>query len=162
MNSLLGTFHVNVGLLVAQVINFAIVFVVLYYFVIRPIMKVMKDRSKTIEKSLDDAKNVEKKLDEAEKKYNEILIQAKKESSEIVKLASERAEKEAQKREQQAREKIGKIVCQEKDIIRQEKENILKEIKLETSDLVVASLESILKQKINSSEDIALIKKTLK
>ncbi len=61
MDSLVETFHLDVKLLIAQVINFAIVFLVLYYFALKPLLNVMNDRSAKIEKSLEDAKEIEKK-----------------------------------------------------------------------------------------------------
>lgn len=162
MNSLIGTFHIDVRLLIAQMINFAIVFSVLYYFVIRPLMKVMKERGTTIEKSLEDAKNIEKKLEDAEVKYNDILIKAKKESVEIIQAAEDRSKKEAEQREKEVKEKIGKIIFQEKENIKHEKDIMFKELKSEVSDLVVESLGVVLGKKIDSNEDLQLIKKNIK
>ena len=50
MDTIIESFHVDFKLLIAQAINFLIVFLVLYYFVFKPLLKVMKERSEKIEK----------------------------------------------------------------------------------------------------------------
>ena len=78
MDSLIETFHIDTKLLLAQAINFAIVFAVLYFFALKPLMKAMGERTEKIEKSLDDAKKVEEKLAKTEEDYSKELSNAKK------------------------------------------------------------------------------------
>jgi F0F1-type ATP synthase membrane subunit b/b' len=52
MDSIISTFHVDLKLLIAQVINFGIIFFVLYKFAFKPIAKIMQERTNTIEKKL--------------------------------------------------------------------------------------------------------------
>ncbi|MFO7806922.1 MAG: ATP synthase F0 subunit B, partial [Candidatus Moraniibacteriota bacterium] len=77
MESLISNFHIDAGLLIAQVINFAIIFAALYFFALKPLLAVMKDRTKTIEKSLEDAKKAEENLAKAEEDYNKRIQDAK-------------------------------------------------------------------------------------
>ncbi|MDP2944107.1 MAG: ATP synthase F0 subunit B, partial [bacterium] len=81
MESLISTFHVDVRLLVAQLINFAIVFFVLYFFAFKPLVKVMADRSEKIDKSLKDADAIEKRLALTERERAEIIAAAKKQAN---------------------------------------------------------------------------------
>ena len=76
MEQIIETFHLDIKLLLAQAINFAIVFAVLYYFVIKPLTKVMAERSRKIEKSLEDAEKVEKRLEQTEEEYNKKILEA--------------------------------------------------------------------------------------
>ena len=66
MESIISTFHIDWKIIIAQVINFAIVFVVLYIFALKPLSKLMKERSEKIAKGIDDAKTNAKLLDEIE------------------------------------------------------------------------------------------------
>ena len=59
MESIIKTFHIDWKLMIAQIINFAIVVGIIWYFAIRPLIKKMTERTKTIEKSLEDAKKIE-------------------------------------------------------------------------------------------------------
>ena len=78
MDSLIQTFHIDAKLLAAQAINFAIVFAVLYFFALKPLVKVMQERTKKIEKSVKDAQEVDKRLARAEEDYNIKISEAKK------------------------------------------------------------------------------------
>ena len=162
MGSLVETFHIDIKLLIAQAINFAIVFGVLYFFVLKPLMKVMGDRTKTIEKGLDDAKKIEKNLAKAEEDYKGKINEAKKEASGILTKAMEAAESRKKETVNKAKEEIGQVINQEKAKIQAEKGAVLKEIKKEVADLVVASLEKILKEKIDHKKDKEIIRELVK
>ena len=162
MDTIIEAFHVDVKLLIAQAFNFAIVFAVLYYFVFKPLTKVMNDRSKKIEKSLEDAQKIDAKLIKTEEEYKKVIADARKEANDIIKKANEDAEKRKQDMVVKAREEIGQTINEEKAKIQVEKAVVLKELKKEVADLVVASLEKILGEKVDSKKDGEMIKKTMK
>jgi F-type H+-transporting ATPase subunit b len=55
MDALIGTFHIDLKMVIFQLLNFAIVFFVLYKFAIKPISKLMDERSQEIDTGLKDA-----------------------------------------------------------------------------------------------------------
>ena len=55
MDSLITTFHIDWKIIIAQAINFLIVFLVLYFFAIKPLKKLMAERVDKISKGLTDA-----------------------------------------------------------------------------------------------------------
>ena len=132
MNTILESFHVELGLFLAQIVNFAIVFSVLYYFVIRPIMKVMGERTQKIEDSLKHAKEVEEKLKKTEEDYDKKIAEAHKEATRII------------------------------NGIMQQKEKTMKELQSEVSGIVMGALEKVLEEKLNEKEDRKLIEKIVK
>ncbi len=162
MENLIETFHIDIKLLIAQVINFAIVFSVLYFFALKPLLKVMQDRTKKIEKSIDDAKKIEEKLSKTDEEYGKAISNAKKEANIIMEKANIMAEEKRQDLIKKAKNEIGQIINKEKEQMQAEKAKTLKEIKKETADLVVASLEKILEEKIDNKKDGELIKRMLK
>lgn len=162
MDSLIETFHIDARLLLAQVINFGIVFCVLYFFALKPLIKVMSDRTKKIEKSMDDAKKIEEKLANTEEEYSQTISRAKKEANDILeKVGVEAAKKEAEMIIK-AKEDIGQIIEQEKAKMQIEKAKTLKEIKRDVSDLVITSVEKVLEKNIDSIQEKAIIKKMIK
>ena len=162
MENLIETFHIDIKLLIAQVINFAIVFAVLYFFALKPLMKVMLERTKKIEKSVDDAKKIEEKLVRSEEEYNKQIAHAKKEANIILEKAGQQAEENKKQMIVKAKEEIGQIINQEKANMQAEKAKTLKEIKREVADLVVVSVEKVLEKKLDEKEDQALIKNIVK
>ena len=162
MENLIETFHIDIKLLIAQAINFAIVFSVLYFFALKPLLKVMRDRTKKIEKSIDDARAIEEKLNKTDEEYNKAISKAKKEANIIMEKANVASEEKRQDLIEKAKNEIGQIINKEKEQMQIEKARTLKEIKKETADLVVASLEKILEEKMDSKKDGELIKKIIK
>lgn len=161
MDSLIEVFHIDIKLLLAQMINFAIVFGVIYYFVLKPLMKVMGERTEKIEKSLEDAKEIERKMEETQKEYNLKITEAKKEANDILTKANETAEKKKIEIVEKAKGEIGILINKEKANMQVEKAATLKEIKKEVADLVVASLKKILEEKVDLKKDMEIIKKSI-
>lgn len=162
MDGLIDTFHIDIKLLIAQMVNFAIVFSVLYFFALKPLLKVMKERTETVEKSLDDAKKIEENLERTEEDYNKKLNIAKKEANEVLEKAKNMAEDKKSGMIKKAKEEIGQIIEGEKAKMQVEKEKTLKELKREVADLVVDSIEKILDEKIDTKKDKEIIKKTVR
>ncbi len=161
MESLIETFHIDIKLLIAQAVNFAVVFSIIYFFALKPLMRVMGERARTIEKSLNDAKKIEENLAKAEEDYKEKISEAKKEASAILVKAAETAEVKKKETVNKAKEEIGVIINQEKAKMQSEKAIVLKEIKKEVADLVVASLEKILKEKVDGKKDKEIIREVI-
>ena len=162
MDSLIETFHIDVKILISQIINFAIVFAVLYYFALKPLLKNMNERSKKIEKSLSDAERIEEALKKAEEERKEILSRAKKEAGVIVEQAAMHAEVKKNEMLERAKEEIGQVINKEKEKIRTEKEQVLKELKAEVTSLVIAVTEKVLGEKVDDKIDQNLIKKMVR
>lgn len=161
MDSLIETFHIDIKLLIAQTINFGIVIAVLYFFALKPLLQVMKDRTAKIEKSLEDAKNIEERLDITETEYKKSIAKAKKEANTILEKTQEQAEAKRVTMLNQAKEEIGAVISEEKIKIQQEKAKMLKEVKSELADLVIATTEKVLEKKIDEKQDKELIKKVV-
>ena len=162
MDSLIETFHIDWRLLIAQIFNFAIVFAVLYWFAFKPLAKVMAERTAKIEKGLLDAKKVEEKLSQTQAEFNKALALAKKQANVILEKAAVDADARKQEMIARAKEEIGQIINQEKQKMQTEKAVTLKEIKKEVADLVIATVEKVLGEKIDEKKDREIIKKIIK
>ena len=162
MESLISTFHIDAGLFVAQLINFAIVFSILYFFAFKPLVKVMVERSAKIDKSLKDADAIEKRLSLTAQEREDIIAAAKKEANLIVEEANKRGEEKRAEMIVKAKEEIGQVINAEKDKLIREKAETLKEIKKEVADLVILTVEKILSEKMTSEKDKEIIKKLVK
>jgi len=162
MENLIETFHIDWRIFIAQIINFTIVFLVLYWFAFKPLVKVMAERSGKIVKSLDEAKLIEEKLSQTKEEFNKTMAEAKKQAGAILEKAA--AEADAKKKETviRAKEEIGAIINQEKQKMQTEKAATLKEIKKEVADLVIAAVEKVLGEKMDEKKDREMIKKIIK
>lgn len=162
MDSLIETFHIDWHLLLAQIVNFAIVFAVLYWFAFKPLGKVMAERTAKIEKGLNDAKQIEEKLAEAKMEFDKAMAEAKKQANLVLEKAAVDADARKQEMIARAKEEIGQIINREKQAMQAEKAATLKEIKKEVADLVIAAVEKVLGEKIDAKKDGEMIKKMIK
>jgi ATP synthase F0 subunit b len=162
MDSLITTFHIDFKIIIAQLINFAIVFAVLYWFALKPLMKVMSNRTETIEKGLNDAKVSADKLSQAEKEYSAMVIKARQESQEILKAAKEDATQNREQILKEAKEEVAKVVTQGKNQLAQEKLTMIQEAKAEVISLVVEGVKKVLGDTVSKEIDASAFKKSLK
>lgn len=161
MEELVKTFHIEVGMLLAQFVNFAIVFFVLYKFAYGPVLKMLQERTKKIEQGLQDAQASQKKLAEISEKEALVLVEARKQSQAIIKKAEETAVVQAQEIVTIAKEQTQKMLATAQRQIEQEKAKILAEVKAEVASLVMLATEKIIDEKLDSTKDSELIKRVI-
>jgi len=162
MDSLIETFHINWQTLIGQMVNFGIVFVVLWFFALKPLMKVMQERTKKIEKSLADAKQIEENLLQSEEARVAKMMEAKKEAQKILEQASARAEKTKDEMIIKAKEEVGKVVIQGKEQLARDKEEIMKQAKAEIVNLSLLVAEKVLGRAVDKKADAKLAEEVLK
>ena len=83
---------INLGYLLVQILNFAIIFVVLRSWVYKPLLKMLAQRSENIAKGLEDARVAAEARANAEKEADKVISEAQAKASEIVREATQRAE----------------------------------------------------------------------
>ena len=71
---------INGSLLLAQIVNFAIVAGVLAYFVYRPLLRILDERRERIRKSMDDVVRIQHQVKELDELRQKRLIEADKEA----------------------------------------------------------------------------------
>lgn len=162
MGEVISTFHVDVKLLIAQAVNFAIVFVVLYYFGIRPLMKILTERSKKIDDSLKNAAKIEKELKLTESGREEVIRQARQEANALLTEVERKGEERKKEMMVKAKEEIEKIVSKTKEDLEIEKKIMLKHVKEEAGEMIVNAVEKVLGEKINDGIDKSYIEKVVK
>jgi F-type H+-transporting ATPase subunit b len=159
---LLTAFGLDYKILIAQLVNFGILFFVLWKFGYKPMFKLLDDRKKKIETGLEHAAQAEIKLKEISEEEKKVLTEAKKEAAKIIDEARGMAEESRKKNIEKTKEEIGQLINQEKENMRQEKAEILKSINKEVADLVMVAVEKVLAEKMDGKKDEELIEKAIK
>jgi F-type H+-transporting ATPase subunit b len=162
MEEIINTFHIDGKMILAQVINFAIVLFVFYKFGYQMLLQKMNERTEKIEKGLVDAKKATESLEQAEEKAEKELVKARKEAKDIVERARIQATEGGEKIIQEARKEANDAVEKAKSSIEAEKEKMLKEVKSEVGKLSVLMTEKILDQELDEKKKAELSEKALK
>lgn len=117
MESLVSIFHVDYKLLIAQIVNFAIVFSILYFLIFKPLVKTMADRNSTIEKGLKDADEAREKIQKVNLEAESIISEAKKEAFLILSGSQKAAEEKRVQIVEKAKDDIRSVIDEEKALI---------------------------------------------
>jgi len=134
MDQLLDAFGIDWKLLIAQMVNFGVLLVALWFFLYKPVMKTLDERAKKIAQGVEDAERATEKLAGADAEAAKVVATAdekatgivanartaaKEEASTIVKSAEERADRIAKDADARAKEAAAKALLEaDKEIAR--------------------------------------------
>jgi F-type H+-transporting ATPase subunit b len=161
MDSLLSTFHIDVSLLIAQAVNFALVFAALYFIAVKPLRKLVANRTEEITQGLTDAEENKKLLEDSKTEHKAMIVAAQKEAQTIVEAAKKTAREEAANMIAQARDMSAEVIASGKAELATERVKMLAEAKSELADMVVTATERVLEDMPIKGIDRALVDKAL-
>ena len=148
---------INLGYLLVQVFNFAILFVVLRAWVYQPIVKVLEQRRQKIAQGLEDARIAAEARANAEKEAQAIMAQAQKDAEQKLREAAERAEQvtkelraEAEKEASDARQAAAKEA-------EQARAQALGELRGQVAALAVAAAQKLIGEALDDKRQRALV-----
>lgn len=162
MEQIIETFHLDIKLLIAQFINFIVVFGILYALAVKPLTKLMAERSQKIEDGLKNAEEFDQKLLELDKKEEDVLNIARKEAQQIVQEAREQAELQRQVSLDKTKEDVQSLITKARIEVADIKDKMVSDIKKESLDFVVAVSEKVLGDVVDKKVDRKLIEGHLK
>lgn len=151
MESIISTFHIDLKIIIAQAVNFAVVFIVLYIFALKPLSKLMAERSEKISKGLDDAKTNAKLLQDTSAKYEEAITKAKAEANEIFQAGKKEAETKKAQMLEEAKVQVETMVKDGEKKLQAEKAKMVEEAKKELAALTISATEKILGGAVDKS-----------
>lgn len=140
----------NIWLILAQVINFWILFFIFKKFLWDKLVTLIKERKAEL-KDLEDVKErVKDKMDEASENAQEIIDDAKRKASDIEKNAENLAKQNKEKIINNANIEAKSIIAWAKDDIEKERQTMINSIKTKVVDLSLKLNEKLFeKEKVN-------------
>jgi len=158
MDSIIETFHIDWKVMIAQAFNFGVVFAVLYFFALKPLTKIMKERTEKIEKGIEDAKSNALILNNTKTEYEEALAKARQEADKIFQEGKKEAEAKKFQMLENAKGEVTIMIENGKKNLENEKIKMVKEATEEITTLSIKVAEKILNQKIDGNFDEKAIK----
>lgn len=155
--NLLTTFGLDWRMFVFQLINFIIVGLVLWFMILKPLVKKLAERQAMIDESLDNSKKTQDALARADEDYKEKMHQARLKAEAMLEAATTEAGKLSDELRAKAKQEIEMLVKQAKHNIQIEKEEMMAGLKQETANLIVMALEKLINEKLTADKDKKLI-----
>lgn len=125
----------NISIILAQFINFWIIFFIFYHFLGKTIVKTIEQRRQKIENIDNSDDLVKEKMDTAEAEAKALIEEAKIKASEIQNNASEISKKDTARKIKEAEEKAQAIIDSANRDIEKEKLGMLDSMKQKVLDL---------------------------
>lgn len=147
MEDFINTFHIDWKLMVAQIINFGLVFAIFYFLASKPLSKLVKDRTKEIETGLADAKENAIIAQKTKKEYEEVLAKARIEANKVFQDGKKEAEAKKVSMMEEAKNEVKVMVENGKKSLETEKAKMLEDVKKEIGILTTLAAEKILSSK---------------
>lgn len=158
----LASLGINTQLFVFQFINFAIVVGILWFLILKPLVKKMEERKKQVDESVDNAKAIATALQMSEKKYQEKIDEAKVAANRIIVKAHDESVIISKQIKEKAQKDIELLVFQAKKNIEIDKQEMKDELRKETVEMVVLAMEKLLEKKFSGKDNEKFISDILK
>lgn len=162
MDSFINTFHIDWKIIIAQGINFVIVLLVLYFLLVKPLKKLMRERSENIAGGLHDAVTNAELLKNTKKEYETIVAKARNEAHIIFQEGKKEAETKKVEMIENAKKEVDNMILNGKKVLLSEKAKIVEEAKQEIVSLVVKATEKLLESEPDEKFELNTIKKIKK
>ena len=149
-------FGIEPGPLLVQVISFAVLALVVWYFGFRPLMATVAERQKKIEDGLKFHDDMKAKLAQSEADYKAKMAQAAQDASAVLDAARKSARETVEKAAQDAIARAEETERRAAENIAREREKMLAELKGEVAALVVETTAKLLARELPAAEKTRL------
>lgn len=158
----IGALGLNVKSFIFQLITFLIVLWILRRYVFPKLVASLEQRRQVLEQSLIQAKQTEDALKAAHLSASELLKKAQHQADLTLAETEKKAQALLREAESKGAVQAERILAEAHKATELERLRLKRELKHELGDLVVAATEKILRQKLTSAHDKALIRQNLK
>lgn len=143
---------IDPGSIIFTLINTTILFLVIKHFLFVPVNKILEQRKDDVADTYNQANNALEKAKEAEAHYNELISGARDESAQIIKNASQKAQKRSDEIISSAMADAQQIKSKAEADIEREKLEARKEIRSEISEIAVMVASKLVDKEINETD----------
>ena len=151
----------NVPTLLAQIVNFVILFGLLYLVAYKPIMRMLDERSKKVKESMEQTEYIKEQATSAEEEAQKRIEAATKEGQEIISRVVRTGEETRQKVQQEARKDAEAIIVKARLEIERQRDEAVDKLRREFAGLTILAAEKVIDRSLDKEAHRQLIDKTL-
>ncbi|MFN8638252.1 MAG: F0F1 ATP synthase subunit B [Dehalococcoidia bacterium] len=151
----------NLPGLIAQLINFAILLVILRMFLYKPVLKVLDERRRRIEEGLNRAEQAAVQASASEDEARRVIEEARGQGRDLVTAAQDAAARLRAELEERARADAAQLVERARLEVQQERDQAIQQLRAEFTDLTLKAAERVIGQSLDRSAHQRLIDEVL-
>ena len=145
-------FGVKLPTLIAQMVNFCLVALALYFLAVKPIAATLDERQQKIADGLQYAEEMKTQLSEAERERAEKIKQAAIDAQKILAESREQSNEMIEQKTQEAAAQAEAIIRKASEAIELERKQMLSDVRQEVGRLVVATSAKVLSRDLSDTE----------
>lgn len=139
-----------------------ILFLVMRHFLFKPVKKLLDDRKNFIEEGVKTAEEAKLAIERSQEEYDKRILEAKKESSEIISQARMYGEDLKSKAVQESKALAQAEYNKSIKAIESEREKTMKSMNDEIVDIAISAAEKVLREKVGEDTDKKMVKSLIK
>ena len=157
----LASLGISLPTLIAQVVNFAVLFVLLYLVAYKPILRMLDERSGKVKESMEQTEYIKEQAAHAEEEAKKQIEVAGKEGQEVIARAVRTGEEVRQQAQQEARKETETLLTRARTEIQRERDDAIGELRKEFADLTILTAEKVIVRSLDKETHRELIDKAL-
>jgi F-type H+-transporting ATPase subunit b len=147
--------------LIVQFINFGIILFILWRFVLPPMQKMLDERRRRIQESLEAADRMRAQATDAERQVQERLEEGRAQARQLVEQAQAIANRIQEEARLQAQSEIEQMRARALADIELQRDNALAELRREFADITISAAEKVINQSLDRQSHQRLIQDVL-
>lgn len=147
--------------IVFTLINTLIIVLIYFFFLHKPVCKILDKRAETVNKEMDEAQKAKEDAAAVKAEYEQRLEQSKEEAGRIVADATRRAQQREEEIITAANAESAAMRQRAEEAIEREKKRAVNEIKEEISEMVVMAASKVAEKEINAKDNEKIIDSVL-
>lgn len=152
---------ISLPTLIAQIVNFVVLFGLLYLVAYKPIMRMLDERSRKIRESMEQTELIKQQAAQADEEVKQRIEAAAREGQETVAKALRTGNKIRQQAQQEARQEAESLINRARGEIQRERDEAIDDLRQEFADLTIMAAEKVIERSLDREAHRQLIDKVL-
>ncbi len=157
----MGAIGIDWQVLLAQLINFGILFGLLFFLLYKPMRRTFDERSNRIRESMEQAEQIKEQMAGTEEQVKEQLAAARREGQNVLAQAAQMGERLKEEARGEARQEAEVIVARARTEIERERDEAIDEVKRQFVDLAITAAEKVVNETLDRKKHRRLIEEVL-
>jgi F-type H+-transporting ATPase subunit b len=157
----MGAIGIEWNVLLAQLINFGILFGLLFIVLYKPMRRMFDERSARIKASMEQAEGIKEQMAQTQERVREQLEGARREGQAILARATQMGEQLKEEAKQEAKQEAAAIVVMARAEIERERDAAIAQLRNQFVDLAIAAAEKVVSKTLDREKHRQMIEEVL-
>jgi F-type H+-transporting ATPase subunit b len=152
---------ISIPTLIAQLLNFGLLFLLLYFFAYKRILRMLDERSRRVKESMEQTEYIKTRAEQAEEEAKKRIEAAAREGQELVARSVRTGEEVRREAQQQAKQSAEALITRARTEIERERDEAIDELRKEFADITIMAAERVIEKSLDKKAHREIIDKVL-